>query len=65
MIGQMHGLVLVDLGRIDIDMNDRAVFAELLDFAGDAVVEPHAEGEEQIRAWQCRCFGSPLTAQLA
>ena len=41
-------LVLVELRRIDVDVDDLAVLAELLDLAGHAVVEPHAERDQQI-----------------
>ena len=46
--GDVGRLVLVQLGGIDIDVDDLAVLAEFFDLAGDAVVEPHAEGDEQI-----------------
>ena len=45
---QSDDLVLVDLGVVDVDVDDRAVFGELADLAGDTVVEPHADGQEQI-----------------
>ena len=40
----MRWLVLVQLRGIDIHMHDLAVLAELFHLAGDAIVEPHAEG---------------------
>ena len=49
-IGRLRRLVLVDLGRIDVDVNNRSGLAELLDFAGHAIVEAHAEREQQIGA---------------
>ena len=44
--GQIGRLVLVDLGRVDIDMHDRAAFAELFNFARHAVIETDAKGEQ-------------------
>ena len=49
-IGRLRRLVLVDLGRVDVDVNDRAVLAELLHFARHAIVKAHAKGQQQIRA---------------
>ncbi len=46
--GQMGDLVLVDLRRIDVDVDDLAVLGELADLAGDAVVEADAEGQQQV-----------------
>ena len=46
--GDVGGLVLVDLGGVDIDVDDAPVLAELGDLAGDAVVEPDADGEQQV-----------------
>ncbi len=40
--------VLVDLGRIDVDVDLLRVDRVGLDVAGDAIVEPHAEREEQV-----------------
>ena len=45
---QMSHLVLVDLGRIDVDVDDLAVLGELADLAGDAVVEAHAKRQQQV-----------------
>ena len=47
---QVRLAVLVELGRVDVDVDDRAVLAELLELAGHAVVEAHPEGEQQVRA---------------
>ena len=44
----MGHLVLVDLRRIDVDVDDLAVLGELADLAGDAVVEADAEGQQQV-----------------
>ena len=40
--------VLVDLGRVDVDVHDGAVLAEFLDLTGHAVVEPDAKGQQQV-----------------
>ena len=40
--------VLVDLGRIDVDVNLLGVERVGLDVAGDAIVEPHAERQQQV-----------------
>ncbi len=40
--------VLVDLRRIDVDVDDEAVLGEFRHFAGHTVVEPHAKGQQQI-----------------
>ncbi len=45
---EVGDLVLVDLRRIDVDVHDLAVLGELADLAGDAVVEAHAEGQQQV-----------------
>ena len=45
---ETDGFVFVDLGIVDVDVNDFAVFAEFLDLACDAVVEPHADGEQEV-----------------
>ena len=42
--------VFVQLGCVNVQVNNRAVLAKFLELAGHAVVEPHAEGEQQIRA---------------
>ncbi len=44
----MRELVLVDLGGVDVDVDDPAVLGELAELAGDAIVEPDAEGQEQV-----------------
>ena len=41
-------LVLVDLRRVDVDVDDLAVLGELGELAGHAVVEAHAEGQQQV-----------------
>ena len=46
--GQLNFAVLVVLGRINIDMDDGARFAELLDFSSHAIVEPHAKRQKQV-----------------
>ena len=48
--GQMDLAVLVVLGLVDVHMDDGAGLAELLDLARDAIIETHAESEEEIRA---------------
>ncbi len=40
--------VLVDLGRVDVDVDLLGVERVGLEVAGDAVVEAHAEGEQQV-----------------
>ena len=45
---QLHHLVLVDFGIVYFEMHDRAVLAERLDLARHAVVETHAECEQQV-----------------
>src|SRR5512147_2757804 len=40
--------VVVDLGGIDLDVNLLGVGRVSFEVAGDAVVEAHAEGDEQI-----------------
>ena len=40
--------VLVDLGRVDVDVNLLRVLRVGLQVAGDAIVEPHAEREQQV-----------------
>jgi len=47
---EMHVPVLVVLGLVDVDMNNRAGLAELFHFARDAVIETHAKSQQQIRA---------------
>ncbi len=41
-------LVLVQLGRIDVDVDDLGVLGELRQLAGDAIVEPDAERQQEI-----------------
>ncbi len=45
---QVGDLVLVDLRRVDVDVDDLAVLGELAHLAGDAVVEADAEGQQQV-----------------
>ncbi len=45
---QFHDLVLVDLRLVEVDVDDRPVLGELGDFARHAIVEPHADGEQQV-----------------
>ena len=40
--------VLVDLRRVDVDVDNRAVLAEFLDLASHAVVKPYAKSEQQV-----------------
>ena len=40
--------VLVDLGRVDVDVDLLGVERVGLEVAGDAIVEAHAEGEQQV-----------------
>ena len=49
-IGRLRRLVLVDLGRVNVDVDNRAASCRILDLAGHAVVEAHAERQQQIRA---------------
>ena len=44
--GQFDKLVFVQFRIVDVDVNDGAVFAELLHLPGDAIVKPHSNGEE-------------------
>ena len=44
----MHVLVLVELGEVDVDVDDGAVLGELGHLAGHAVVKAHAEGQQQV-----------------
>ena len=47
---QIGRLVFVDFRRVNINVNNGAGLAELFHLARDAVVEPHAERQQQIRA---------------
>ena len=42
---QADGFVFVDLGVVDVDVDDFPVFAEFLHLAGDAIIEAHADSE--------------------
>ena len=42
---EIGALDLIDLRRIDIDMDNLAVLGELGDLAGHAIVEAHAKGQ--------------------
>ena len=44
----VHRDVLVDFGGIDVDVDLLRVERVGLEVAGDAVVETHAEGDEQV-----------------
>ena len=44
----MHELVLVDLGRIDIDVHDEAMLGEGLHLACHAIVEPHPHRDQEV-----------------
>ena len=45
---QPCSLDLVDLRRVDVDVDDLAVLGELADLARHAVVEADAEGQQQV-----------------
>ena len=46
--------VLADLGRVDVDVHLARVGGVGLEVAGDAIVEAHAEGEQQVGLLDCR-----------
>ena len=46
--GEADELIFINFGVVDVDVDDGAVLAEFFDFAGDAVVEADAEGEEEV-----------------
>ena len=46
--GQSDDLILVELGSIDIDVNDGGSFGELGNFSRDAVIEANAESKQEI-----------------
>ncbi len=46
--GDVDVFVFVDFGGVNIHVNDCAVLGEFFDFAGDAVVESHAEGKQEV-----------------
>src|ERR1043166_5111113 len=48
--GELHLSILVVLRLINIDVNNRAVLAELIDFARHSIIEAHAEREQEVRA---------------
>ena len=60
--GDVGRLVLVELRGVDVDVDDLAVLAELFDLAGHAVVEPHAEGDQQIGLVRRRSWRTPSRA---
>ena len=41
-------LVLADLGRVDVDVDDLGLARERRELAGHPVVEAHADGDEQV-----------------
>ena len=41
-------LVFIQFGVVDVDVDDRSMFREFFHFAGHAVVEAHADGEEKV-----------------
>ena len=47
-IGTSADAVLADLGRVDVDVDDLGVRRERGELAGDAVVEPRAERDQQV-----------------
>ena len=44
----VHGHVFLDRGGVDVDVHDLGVFGELADLARDPVVEPAADGQNQV-----------------
>ena len=46
--GDLHGDVARDGGRVDVDVHHRGVRGELGEVPGGAVVEPGADGEQQV-----------------
>ena len=46
--GQRDDFVFVQLGVVDVDVDDRAVLGEFLHLAGHAVVETNSDGEKQV-----------------
>ncbi len=46
--GDVHGHVLGDLGRVDVDVDEGGVGSEGLQLAGDPVVEAHAHRDDQV-----------------
>ena len=46
--GMCASLFLFNSEAIDVDVNDLGVLGELGDFAGHAVVEPHAQRDQQV-----------------
>ena len=46
--GHVHGHVLADLRRVDVDVDDARVRRVGADLAGDAVVEAHAQRDQQV-----------------
>ena len=61
---------LVELGRIDVDVDDLGLRGEGVDPAGDPVVEPAPEGDQQVGAlhgWspRCSCHACPASRGTA
>ena len=54
--GQVGRAVLADLGRIDIHVDHLGVRREGRQAAGDAVVEAHAQGDQQVGIRSCPCW---------
>jgi hypothetical protein len=46
--GDVRRLVLVELGSVDVNVDDLAMLAELLHFSRHAIVEPHAQGDQEV-----------------
>ena len=46
--GDVHGHVLADLGRVDVDVDDPGVGRVGAHVAGHPVVEAHADGDEEV-----------------
>ena len=44
----MCELIFVDFGCVDVDVHDLAVLGKLAELPGDAVVKPHAQGQQQV-----------------
>src|SRR5579859_797412 len=40
--------VLIDLGGVDVEMDDPGLFGVFVEAAGDAIVEAHADGDEHV-----------------
>lgn len=45
---EADGFILIELGVVDVDVDDGSVLAKFFDFAGDAVIEADADSEEEV-----------------